>query len=69
MLQFNMASMVEDVLQQHGKRLCDINMASRKAQEACMIMLITALFSILIIGDNLLLPFIGYFFVIMIHLL
>ncbi|KAI3448524.1 hypothetical protein Pfo_005189 [Paulownia fortunei] len=35
-LQFNVASMVEDVLQQHGKRLSDIDLASRKAQEASL---------------------------------
>ncbi|KAK6159853.1 hypothetical protein DH2020_003234 [Rehmannia glutinosa] len=34
-LQFDVASVVEDVLQQHGKRLCDIDLASRKAEEAC----------------------------------
>ncbi|KAL0375797.1 UNVERIFIED_CONTAM: Kinesin-like protein KIN-14I [Sesamum calycinum] len=33
-LQFNVASMVENLLQQHGKRLHDIDLASRKAQEA-----------------------------------
>ena len=31
---FSVASVVEDVLQQHGKRLCDIDLASRKAEEA-----------------------------------
>ncbi|KAL6557944.1 hypothetical protein OROMI_018294 [Orobanche minor] len=36
-LQFNVASMVEDVLQQqHVKRLSDIDLASRKAQEASL---------------------------------
>ncbi|KAL1545996.1 Kinesin-like protein KIN-14I, variant 2 [Salvia divinorum] len=36
-LQFNVASMVEDVLQQHGKRLADTdNFASRRAQEASL---------------------------------
>ncbi|KAL3636954.1 hypothetical protein CASFOL_019253 [Castilleja foliolosa] len=35
-LQLNVASMVEDVLQQHGKRLSDIDLASRKAQEASL---------------------------------
>lgn len=45
MVQFDVASVVEDVLQQHGKRLCDIDLASRKAEEACTIMLITLLFS------------------------
>lgn len=29
--------MVEDVVLQHGKRLCDVDLASRKANEACMI--------------------------------
>ncbi|GMP40050.1 hypothetical protein CsSME_00010647 [Camellia sinensis var. sinensis] len=33
-LPFSLASVVEDVLQQHGKRLGDINLASRKAEEA-----------------------------------
>lgn len=37
-LQFNVASVVEDVLQQHGKRLANTdNSASRRAEEACMI--------------------------------
>ncbi|KAK6143883.1 hypothetical protein DH2020_024231 [Rehmannia glutinosa] len=35
-LQFDLASMVEDVLQQQGKRLSDIDLASRKAQEASL---------------------------------
>ncbi|GER55428.1 kinesin motor family protein, partial [Striga asiatica] len=35
-LQFNVASMVEDILQQHRKRLDDIDLASRKAQEASL---------------------------------
>ncbi|KAL3632745.1 hypothetical protein CASFOL_025729 [Castilleja foliolosa] len=35
-LQFNVASMVVDVLQQHGKRLSDMDLASRKAQEASL---------------------------------
>ncbi|PSS03053.1 Kinesin-like protein [Actinidia chinensis var. chinensis] len=35
-LPFSMASVVEDVLQQHGKRLCDIDLASRKAEEAAL---------------------------------
>ncbi|KAL0387376.1 UNVERIFIED_CONTAM: Kinesin-like protein KIN-14I [Sesamum radiatum] len=35
-LQFNVASMVENLLQQHGKRLHDIDFASRKAQEASL---------------------------------
>lgn len=34
-VQFSVASVVEDVLQQ-GKRLSDIDFASRKAEEACM---------------------------------
>lgn len=38
-MEFNVASLVEDVLQQHGKRLSEAdNFASRRAQEAaCMI--------------------------------
>lgn len=36
-LQFNVASIVEDVLQQHGKRFGDMDLASRRAQGACMI--------------------------------
>ncbi|KAL0454741.1 UNVERIFIED_CONTAM: Kinesin-like protein KIN-14I [Sesamum latifolium] len=35
-LQFNVASMVENLLQQHGKRLHDIDLAARKAQEASL---------------------------------
>ncbi|KAM7478414.1 hypothetical protein LguiA_026627 [Lonicera macranthoides] len=35
-LQLSMASVVEDVLQQHGKRLSDIDLASRKAEEASL---------------------------------
>ena len=35
-LPFNVASVVEDVLQQHGGRLSDVNLASRKAEEACI---------------------------------
>ncbi|KAK2971892.1 hypothetical protein RJ640_013717 [Escallonia rubra] len=35
-LQFSVASMVEDVLQQHGKRLSDVDLASRKAEEASL---------------------------------
>lgn len=31
-----LASVVEDVLQQHGTRLSDRGLASRKAEEACM---------------------------------
>lgn len=34
-LPFNIASVVEDVLQQHGTRLSDVGLASRKAEEAC----------------------------------
>lgn len=34
-LAFNVASVVADVLQQHGPRFSDINFASRKADEAC----------------------------------
>lgn len=33
-LSFSVASMVEDVLQQHGTRLGDLNLESRKAEEA-----------------------------------
>ncbi|CAI9103478.1 OLC1v1001965C4 [Oldenlandia corymbosa var. corymbosa] len=36
LLQFSVASMVENVLQQHGKRLYDIDLASRKAEEAAL---------------------------------
>ncbi|XP_057779696.1 kinesin-like protein KIN-14I [Salvia miltiorrhiza] len=35
-LQFNVASMVEDVLQQHGKRLGETDFASRRAQETSL---------------------------------
>ncbi|PSS28845.1 Kinesin-like protein [Actinidia chinensis var. chinensis] len=35
-LPFSVASVVEDVLQQHGKRLSDIDLASRKAEEASL---------------------------------
>ena len=38
-LPFSVASVVEDVLQQHGKRLSDIDLASRKAEEACAFVL------------------------------
>lgn len=38
-LQFNVVSMVEDVLQQHGKKLGDPDFASKRAQEACMLIL------------------------------
>lgn len=34
-LPFNIASVVEEVLQQHGTRLSDMGLASRKAEEAC----------------------------------
>lgn len=37
LLPFSVASMVEDVLEQHGKRLNDIDLASRKAEEAGII--------------------------------
>lgn len=37
-VQISVASVVEDVLQQ-GKRLSDIDLASRKAEEACMYLL------------------------------
>lgn len=33
-LSFSVASVVEDVLQQHGPRLKDLDLASRKAEEA-----------------------------------
>lgn len=36
MLDFSLVAMVDDVIQQHGKRLSDIDLASRKANEACM---------------------------------
>lgn len=35
-LDFSVVEMVDDVIQQHGKRLSDIDLASRKANEACM---------------------------------
>ncbi|KAG5525413.1 hypothetical protein RHGRI_031915 [Rhododendron griersonianum] len=35
-LPFSAASVVEDVLQQHGKRLNDVDLASRKAEEASL---------------------------------
>lgn len=35
-LTFSVASVVEDVLQQHGKRLNDVDLASRKAEEASL---------------------------------
>lgn len=34
-LPFSIVSVVEDVLQKHGSRLSDIDLASRKAEEAC----------------------------------
>lgn len=33
-LSFSVASVVEDVLQQHGNRLRDLDLESRKAEEA-----------------------------------
>lgn len=33
-LSFSVAEVVEDVLQQHGNRLRDLDLASRKAEEA-----------------------------------
>lgn len=39
LLSLSVASMVEDVLEQHGKRLNDIDLASRKAEEAGIIFL------------------------------
>jgi hypothetical protein len=36
-LPFSVAAMIEDVLQQHGTRLSDRGLASRKAEESCMI--------------------------------
>ena len=38
-LDFSVASVVEDVLQQQGNRLSDVDLASRKAEEACMIII------------------------------
>lgn len=35
-LPFSVASIVEDVLQQHGALTSHIDFASRKAEEACM---------------------------------
>lgn len=32
---FSIVSVVEDVIQKHGSSLSDINLATRKAQEAC----------------------------------
>lgn len=43
-LTFSVASVVEDVLQQHGKRLNDVDLASRKAEEACVFLLYGNLF-------------------------
>lgn len=34
-LPFSLVSVVEDVIQKHGSILSDINLATRKAQEAC----------------------------------
>ncbi|KAK1374027.1 P-loop nucleoside triphosphate hydrolases superfamily protein with CH (Calponin Homology) domain-containing protein [Heracleum sosnowskyi] len=36
MLDFSLVAMVDDVIQQHGKRLSDIDLASRKASEASL---------------------------------
>ncbi|KAK9161659.1 hypothetical protein Syun_008000 [Stephania yunnanensis] len=36
MVSFSMASVVEDVLQQHGTRVSDVDLASRKAEEAAL---------------------------------
>ena len=36
-LPFSVASMVEDVLQKTGTRSSDMGLASRKAEESCMI--------------------------------
>ena len=36
-LPFSVASMVEDVLQKHSTRSSDMGLASRKAEETCMI--------------------------------
>jgi hypothetical protein len=36
-LSSSVASMIEDILQQHGARFSDRGLASRKAGEACMI--------------------------------
>lgn len=38
-LQISAASVVEEVLQQHGSRFCDIDFASRRAEEAGLIFL------------------------------
>lgn len=43
-LPFSVASVVEDVLQQHGTRSSDVRFQSRKADEACMINLLLLLF-------------------------
>ena len=37
MMPFSVVSIIEDVIRQHGTRLSDVNFASRKAEEACMI--------------------------------
>lgn len=47
-MQFSFASVVEDVLQQQSKRLSDIDLASRMAEEACMIVYSLMSFSLLI---------------------
>lgn len=44
MLDFSVVAMVDDVIQQHGKRLSDIDLASRKANEACMFFYYLSLF-------------------------
>lgn len=38
-MRFSVVSVVEDVLQKHGSRLSDIDLASRKAEEACTYLL------------------------------
>lgn len=37
-LPFSVASVVEDVLHQHGARTRQLDLASRKAEEACMLL-------------------------------
>ena len=39
-LPFSIASVVEDLLQQHGVHLRDIELASKKAEEECMFFVI-----------------------------
>lgn len=46
-LTFSVASVVEDVLQQHGARLSDRDLASRKAEEAGLRGGVVFLFSLL----------------------